>query len=167
MKIKTLTLNNIITKELAYVALFTTIAIIAPFAGNQMITGPVVNATLFLSVLFAGLQGAIMVALFPSIIAIFTGILPFAMIPMIPFIIIGNILLVAVFYSFKENFFKGVVLASFAKFLFLYLLSILLFNILKISVINSQMIAIMGWLQLLTALLGGVLAYSVFFVIKR
>jgi riboflavin transporter len=79
----------------------------------------------------------------------------------VPFIIIGNIILVFVFDRFKKDFWKGVILSSFSKFLFLYLSSFVISEILFPEKMARIATTMMGYPQLVTALLGGLIAYFV------
>ncbi len=161
MKTKTIALKKILTTEMAYFAIFFSAVLFAPLIGVQAITGPIVNAILFLAVIFIGVRGAVLIALFPSIIALSVGLLPPAIAPMIPFIISGNVILVVVFNHFYKSFWKGVFLASYLKFLFLSLSSLVVVNFLTNEIIAKQMLVMMSCPQLITALAGGVIAHAV------
>jgi len=160
MKIKTIALSEIKTKEITLFFGLLFVASIVPLIGSQAVTGPVVNATLFLATVFIGIQGAVGIALFPSIVALSTGMLPAATFPLVPFIMTGNVILVLVFKYFSQNFWKGVIFASFAKFLFLYAASFLVLNNLLEGAVLGQVSVMMSWPQLLTALTGGVIAFG-------
>lgn len=148
---KCLTDNRVALTTVVQFVVLLSVSILAPFIHSQIITGSIVNALLFISVLTVGLNGALLLCLIPSIFALLAGTLSPAFSPLIPFIIVANILLVVSFsYLKKRNYWVGVISASLLKFLFLLVTSA---SILKI--INP----IFSWLQLLTALIGGVLAY--------
>ncbi len=157
MKTQIINLQNVSYFFTSLVMIF--MVTLVPFTGSQFVTGPIVNAILFLSVLFLGIRVAILIAIVPSIIALFTGLLPFLLAPMIPFIITGNIILVLTFNNFKDSFLKGVLIASFLKFLFLFISGLLIIN----EVIIASM---MGWAQLFTALTGGIIAYILYRLLK-
>ncbi len=162
MKIKTISLKKVLTFEMACFAVLFSGVLFAPLVGVQAITGPLVNAALFLAVIFTGVQGAILIAFFPSVVALVSGFLPAVMAPMIPFIVTGNIILVLVFNHFQENFWKGVVFASFSKFLFLSLSSFAVVNLIANETFARQATVMMSWSQLATALVGGLVAYIAF-----
>jgi len=148
---KTLIVNN---KAFAFsqFIVFVLIATFAPLLKQQMLTGPIVNATLFLSTIYLGSQAGIMVGLIPSIISLSVGLLPLALTPMIPFIMVSNALLILTFsYLKNKNFWLAMITASVLKFAFLYTTS---FNI------APKLAFMMGIPQLLTALVGGLIAYS-------
>ena len=133
---------------------------VAPLVKQQLIVGPIVNATLFISAATLGTAGAIMVGLVPSVISISVGLLPAILAPVIPFIMISNALLVSVFAIFrKRNFFLGIVAASVVKYLFLYATSSMVISLLLKKEVASSVAQMMSWPQLVTALAGGVLAW--------
>ncbi len=170
MRIKEIALKKVLSKEMVMFLSLSIVSIFAPFFGAQAVTGPLVNATLFLAVIFLGVKGAVLIALFPSIIALAVGFLPFIMAPFVPFIITGNIILVLVFNYFHKNFWKGIILASFFKFLFLLVSAYAMSHFLLSGKLANQITTIMSWPQFATALVGGVIAYfvlQVFQLIKR
>jgi len=64
-----------------------------------------------------GVDFAILIGLIPSVIALGVGLLPAVLVPMVPFIMISNTLLVVCFaYLRKKNYWLGVVVSSFLKF---------------------------------------------------
>lgn len=133
---------------------------IAPMFPWQQITGPIVNAILFIAVMLVGVHYGIVLALVPSVIALTTGFLILPLAPMVPFIMIANCILVVTFNYFKDkNYWTGVVVASVFKFLFLYAISSL--------IISGPISLMMSWPQLFTALAGGVIAYGFLKFIKR
>ena len=136
------------------------IATVAPLLNQQAITGPIVNATLFISVILLGVQNAILVSLIPSLIALSVGLLPSFLAPMIPFIMVGNIVLIMVFdYLKNKSFWLRMILASVSKFIFLLSTSSLVISLISKEEIISKVSIMMGWSQLLTALAGGFIAY--------
>lgn len=166
MRSKTIVFRNIITKEAISFVFLTGAAVLAPLLGVQAVTGSVVNATLFLGVLLTGVQGAVFVAIFPSLIALSSGLLPPVLAPMVPFIIMGNVILIFTFDHFKNHFLRAVLVSSFLKFVFLYSSSILVVDLIAKEAIASNAALMMSWPQLLTALLGGLIAGCVSGVLK-
>ncbi|MFA6511636.1 MAG: ECF transporter S component [Patescibacteria group bacterium] len=145
------------------------VATIAPMLiHQQFITGPIVNAVLFLAVAYLGTQNAMLIGLFPSVIALTVGTLPAVLAPMVPFIIIGNTLLVLAFSVMqKKHYWQGVLVASAVKFAFLYATSSLVINLLMQKTVAMQVSAMMNWPQLITALMGGILAYLVLHLTRQ
>ncbi len=173
--IKTTTLQKIDSIKIAQFASFSTVAIGLPFfVHNQLITGSIINAMLILALMLLGIRSAIFLALFPSVVALSSGLLPALLAPIIPFIMISNILLVVVL-DYSLNLFKkervgyvsGVVIGAFIKFSFLYL-SV---NIIAELLVKKEMIVkvaqIMSSMQFFTALAGGVIALSVLGLMGR
>jgi len=136
------------------------VAVIAPLFRQQAVTGPIVNAALFASVVLLGVQSGILVALIPSLIALSVGLLPPVLAPMVPFIMVGNTILVITFNCLKEeNYWLGVAAASVLKFIFLFATSSIMIDLLLKKEIASKIAIMMSWPQLLTALTGGLIAY--------
>lgn len=170
-KIKTLSLplTSFKTKDIAWtisliLAIVITPAILAHTTQNQWLTGTIVNAILFLAAYKLKLVNAILVAIIPSTIALTRGLLPLPMAMLIPYIILSNTILITIFSTFKKRILPGVLLASFAKFSFLYLV---IFFMAK--ELNTTFILMFQWPQLITALAGGFLALSIIklFLIKK
>ncbi len=149
--------KEIVTTSIKFTVLIG-IATLAPLLGNQFITGPLVNATLFLSVLLIGIKGAVMLAVVPSLIALSTGLLPAILAPIIPFIMTGNIFLVMVFDKLKNSYWIAIISASLIKFIFLFATSSIVANIILKDDIAVKAAAMMSWPQLATALAGGLIA---------
>ncbi|MFH1749901.1 MAG: ECF transporter S component [bacterium] len=169
-KIKELVIPRINTKKLIQFSALLGIATVAPIllSHQQIISGPIVNATLMISVVLLGTESAILVGLVPSIIALSVGLLPVVLAPMIPFIMLSNVVLVIVFGCiYKKNYWTGLISASVVKFLFLFTTSSVVINLLIKTELAKQVGLIMSWPQLLTALAGGILAFGFLKIIKR
>lgn len=168
-KIATLTSTKItaISTRIAIGFGLLTVGFIAPLIGNQLITGTIVNATLISAAVLLGLPEAILLAFGPSVISLAIGKLPLALAPMLPSIMIGNILLIVIFklISNRSSFLAAIV-ASVAKFALIFATATML-----VYFINSgpiiKIASMMGWIQLATALLGSALALSILTVTKQ
>lgn len=144
------------------------VAVIVPMFHNQLATGPIVNAVLFISAVILGLDKTLFICLIPSVIAMSVGLLPPVLAPMVPFIMISNVLMVfSFFYIKKMNYWVAMVSASFIKFVFLYAASFAVVNLVIKKDLATAIITMMSWPQLLTALAGGVLAYFFLKFIKK
>ncbi|HNP79243.1 MAG TPA: ECF transporter S component [Candidatus Pacearchaeota archaeon] len=158
--------NKVNTLFLTKTFILMSILIFAPLLKNQMITGPIVNFVLFLSVVSLGRNTSLGLCVFPSIISLFTGILNIALAPVIPFIILSNMVLVMSFDYLKNNLYKGIILSALFKFAFLFLTSSM-----AISMINNSLAkkaAVMfSYPQFFTALAGGALAILVLKIINN
>jgi len=167
-QVKALTIKKEKVVALVQFAGLMGIAIAAPLFHNQPITGPIVNAVLFISVVLLGTQGAILIGLIPSLIALSSGFLPPILAPMIPFIMIGNTILIMVFGYLKErNYWLGAISASVLKFLFLFGTSSIVINLLLKKEVAPKVAMIMSWPQLSTALAGALIAYLILKGIKK
>lgn len=137
----------------------------------QPVTGPLVNALLLLTVEWLGLSQAISVGMVTPLGAALRGVLPLPLVVMIPFIALGNAVLVSVYARLRERG-RGLALVAgaVAKFLLLYGTVTLLGaypTSLEIGgrvqqvLIPQAMRHMMGWPQLATALAGGLIAFGV------
>lgn len=148
------------TYSLVWLVSLTGIAAVAPLFHQQAITGPVVNATLFLAIAILGFKKGIFIGLIPSVIALSVGTLPAALSPVVPYIMISNVILMFIFSFLKDkNFWLAVALSSLAKFLFLFSASSLVIDLLLKKELAENVISMMNWPQLITALAGGALAW--------
>jgi len=144
------------------------IAIIAPLFHQQMVTGPIVNATLFVSAIILGREMGIFIGLIPSVIALSVGTLPPALAPMVPYIMMSNAVLILTFYFFKDvNYWLAVAVASFFKFLFLFATSSIVVGLLLNKHLADSVSMMMSYPQLLTALAGGILAKIFLFFFQK
>ncbi len=167
-KVKVLGLQNVKVKMLAQFASLLAIAVILPLFHQQWLTGPLVNAILFIAVVLLGSQNAIIMGLLPSTIALAAGLLPAVLAPMVPFIIISNTIMIVAFDKAKDkNFWVGIVGASVLKFIFLWSTSYLVIHLLLKKEIAAKVSAMMSWPQLVTAIAGGVIAYVFLKSIKK
>ncbi|MDP2950864.1 MAG: iron hydrogenase, partial [bacterium] len=147
---------------------FLAISVVAPLFDCLSITGTIVNAMLFLAVLFLPIEGALMLCLLPSLIALSVGTLPVALAPMVPFIMTSNAILVVIFAFLKEkSFLLGVIGASLLKFAFLFSTSYLVLGLITQKQIAQKVAQMMSYPQLITALVGGLLAWLTIKTFKR
>lgn len=140
------------------------VATLAPVLGahQQWLTGPIVNATLYLTVIFNGSSEALLVGMIPSTIALSVGLLPAVLAPMIPFIILGNSLLSLTFDKLRRtNFLAAVVIASFLKFAFLFSTSSVVTKLILKKEVALSAARMLSWPQFFTALAGGIIAYGI------
>ncbi len=158
--------NNIKTlilrRDMVLIVALTGVAAIAPLFGQQLVTGTIVNATLFLAVLFSGFRAAAAVAVVPSMIALAAGTLPAAMAAMVPYIMASNIALAGIFaLSRRFGYWAAVSVAVLAKFAILVLSAAAVLTAITHGSVQLALASMMGWPQLITAILGGVVAYGI------
>ena len=139
----------------------------------QIITGPLVNAILILTLLIFGVRHAIVIATIPSIMALSGGLLPVVLAPVVPFIMFGNMILILCvdwccnnFKDKRKGYWSGVILGASLKFLFLFLSVNIISGLLIKQELAIKVAQMMSWPQLYTALLGGVIAWGVWKKIK-
>ncbi|MBS4014948.1 MAG: iron hydrogenase [Candidatus Latescibacteria bacterium] len=165
--------DNILSREKTFVvakfAIILGLSILAPLFKIQMITGPMVNALLFIATVILGPYSAILIGLLPSAFSLAVGLLPGVLVLMIPFIMISNAILILTFNYFqKKNYWLGMVSASILKYAFLFITSQILINFLMRGVPTAKVVVVMmSWPQLITALIGGIIAYFFLKFIKR
>ena len=148
-------------------------------AGGQWLTGSCVNGVLAVAVLIVGLPGGLTVALLSPIFAFLFGIAPNPV--TVPVIMIGNCVFVVLLYvCCKGRWIQkacGLLAAAIAKFAALYTLvnwvvcgvaaDVLLAQKLLKQPMLLALPASFGFLQLFTALIGGVLALLIVPVLKK
>ncbi len=144
-------------------AILLAIALVFQMGGfPQFITGPLVNTVLYLAAMVVGWQGGILIGILTPVIASMRGILPPPLTPLIPFIALGNAILVILFFWLQfKNKIAGIIVASVVKFL-------LLVSAVKLLVQVPPAIAkMMSIPQLITALAGGVIALMLAHFFKK
>ena len=149
------------------VVIYSTIGFFLPFlVGHpQIVVGVIVNSLLILSALNLQKYKLLPLVIMPSLGALSRGILfgPFTLylLYFIPFIWIGNSILVFAFKHFnlkeKRNYFVTLFAGSFLKAAFLFSIAYLFVSIKLVPVV---FLTAMGVMQLTTALMGGVVAYG-------
>ncbi len=165
-----------ITRTAAFVALLVVVQGATAALGNTIVTGTLVNALLISAVMTGGLWSGIFVAVVSPVMAKLIGIGPLW--SLIPFIAAGNLVLVIVWhfvggssriprYAARIMALTG---AAAAKFLVLYLGIVKIAVPLLLKLPDPQATVISGMFsvpQLITALLGGIVALPVLAAIKR
>ncbi|GLC79285.1 GTPase [Lacrimispora brassicae] len=144
--------------------------------GSTIVTGSAVNMILIISVMIAGLSSGLTVAVISPIFAKFLGIGPLWL--LIPFIVAGNIVLVLIWHFLgNRRFGKSVTVyiltltvAAVSKFLMLYIgiVAIAIPHLMNLP--EKQATTISGMFsipQLLTALIGGVIATIIIPLLKN
>ncbi len=154
----------VLVNRLTIFATLLAVATVAPVLGthHQWLTGPIVNATLYLTVILNGTSDALLVGMIPSTIALSVGLLPTVLAPMIPFIILGNALLSLTFDKLRRtNFLAAVVIASFVKFAFLFSTSSVVTRLILKKEVALSAARMLSWPQFFTAFAGCLSAYVV------
>jgi hypothetical protein len=161
-KVKTLSQTLFFPWEISLSILAFAIPLV--IAGPQWLTGTIVNSFLFIFVARSS-NKILPVVILPSIGAFLHGVifgpLTFFLFYFLPFIWIGNYLLVKIFQKLNEkkvNFFLAVFLSSVLKAGFLYSAAVGFF---QLKIVPAIFLKAMGLVQFFTALAGGILAYFV------
>jgi len=127
-------------------------------AHNQIIVGTVVNSLLFFTASNIEKRYHWLVAVFPSILALFQGFLfgsfTIFLAYFLPFIWVGNYLLMTVSEKFKKNSNIALFVSPVVKSLFLFSIAFILVNT---HFVPRIFLTSMGIFQLLTAVFGGIL----------
>jgi ABC-type Co2+ transport system permease subunit len=134
---------------------------------------------LLLTVLIVNPIGAVILGCITPIMALIRGQLPSVLAPAVPFIMIGNALLVLIFafllkrIQFQKNNFVliryGLALffAAFIKFIWLALAARLILPIIIGLQIPRKFITVMTFPQLITAIAGGIFAFCLYELLVR
>ncbi|MCD6149514.1 hypothetical protein J7J13_01870 [bacterium] len=173
LKEKVLTLTNT-AQAVRFLGLASVITIVPFLIHSQWITGSVVNAVLIATLFLVGIRGAIVLALVPSMIALSSGLLPAVLAPVIPFIMIGNVILILtvdfIYRQFKnkstclpmrqKGFWLGVTAGALLKFLFLFASVNIISQLLIKQELVIKVVQMMSWPQFYTAMIGGAIAWA-------
>ena len=130
---------------------------------NQAITGPIINAILFLIAVFLGAKSAIIAGAFSATSALLRGVLigPFtpALAPMVPFIIAGNAIMILGFeFAKKRHMLIGIATGSLLKYAFISYAAHAIVN--SRVALPAPILQAMGTTQFFTAITGGLIAYT-------
>ncbi|MFC1678415.1 iron hydrogenase [Patescibacteria group bacterium] len=169
------TMARVDAQAIAQFLALAAIATLLPFLIHlQWATGPIVNAVLIIALFLIGVRSALVLCLVPSLMALAGGLLPAILAPVVPFIMIGNVIFVLtvdwLYHTIKSDFrgfWIGVGVGAGLKFLFLFS-SITFIGKLPIKQELAMKVAqMMSWPQFATALAGGLIAWAVLKWLKR
>lgn len=141
------------------------IAFFIPFliGHPQILVGTIVNAMLIVSALELNTKKTLPIIFAPSLGVLARGLIfgpftPFLAI-MIPFIWVGNTILVVgiKFLNKKTNYWLALGLATGAKVGFLFSIAL---TLVSLSILPAMFLIVMGEMQLLTAISGGIVAFG-------
>lgn len=145
------------------------------FAG-QYITGSLVNCVLAVAALFGGIWSGVIVACISPFCAFLLGIGP-KLIQIVPCIALGNLTFVVILNLLARKWEKpwlkagALAVAAFGKFLVLFTAVVKVVIPVMSDALKPAQIAtfttMFSWPQLVTALLGGALAYLILPVLKK
>jgi hypothetical protein len=159
------------TKFITRTALLLAVAIAFQLLGrvlgpyNNFIVGPVVNAVLIVATAIAGIWSGVAIAVIVPLVSAFTN--KAAIAPLVlafsPFIIIGNIIIAAAFAILnRKSKIAAIIIGAVVKFAFLFAAISIFTSIVKMKPqIAATLTNLFSWPQLVTALVGGVIALVV------
>jgi len=162
-------LTNIKAIEVAEFLILSAVVVFLPFVVHQQwLTGPIMNAVLILTLFLVGIRAALVLALIPSLMALSGGLLPAILAPVVPFIMISNVILIIcldwfnqVFKDKPTGYWLGLITGASLKFLFLFLSVGFIGKLLLKQELLPKVAQMMSWPQLVTALIGGILAWLI------
>ncbi len=168
-------LERINVRSLANFIALSSVAIFLPFVIHlQWMTGPIVNMILILTLFLVGVRSALVLCLVPSLMALSGGLLPLVLAPIVPFIMLGNVILVLSvdwFYNnsvnYASGYFWGVIVGAGLKFIFLFFSVNFISHLLIKQELVIKVAQMMSWTQFATAVSGGLLAWMVLKWLKR
>jgi hypothetical protein len=150
------------------------IAMLLPFFIHiQWITGVVVNALLIIVLFISGIRSALILSIVPSLMALSSGLLPIFLAPIIPFIMLGNIVFVSViqkiYYSSYGilGYWIGIFLGAALKAFLIFLPSMLMLKVFLNRSFTIKIIQLLSINQFITAIAGGLLAWIFLKWLKR
>lgn len=164
--------------QITYAAVLTAMLVLLQSttkAGGQFVTGSCVNAVLAIGTLFSGVWTGLTIAVISPFLAFLLGIGP-QVIPIVPAIAAGNAVYVFLLHCLclKKNgpvwwHGIGVVCAAICKFAVLYLIvAQILCRVLPLAEKQIAVFTTMfSWPQLITALIGGVVAMLIVPVLRK
>lgn len=154
---------NKTTKTLTRTAILLAVALVFQFVKmGQLITGSGINAVLIIAAQICGLPWAAAIGFITPFMSVVLGVHPPAMIPVVPFIVVGNVLYAAAYSLLKKRTrIGGVGFAALLKFGLLYS------AVNYFLTVKPPIKVALSFPQLLTALIGGSIALIILQVLKK
>jgi hypothetical protein len=171
------------TQYITRLVFFITLTLVIELLGlPQLFTGPLINTMLLLTTLVLQPAAGVILGVLTPTVAVLRGQLPPVLLPMVPFIMTANALLVLSFevirnllkhfvhakpILFSLNAWLALTVAAFLKFALLYLSAKLVLPLLLGRNLPGPFLAMMAFPQFLTALTGGVLALVIYSLLHQ
>jgi hypothetical protein len=157
-----ITKSNLFTYFLCYTIPFLV-------AQPQIITGSIINAIIFTASEKLDKKSLYPILILPSLGAVTHGILfgpqTFFLFYFLPFIWIGNYIQSAIFsVTKKQKYPIRIAMATMAKCLPLFIVANIYF---QMNIVPNLFVTSMGFIQLITSLIGGLLAYFILQYLKK
>jgi hypothetical protein len=137
---------------------------------NNFIVGPLVNACLLVSTAIAGVWSGIIISVATPFTSLINNHAPVAaaLLPFAPFVAAGNMVYVLSYYLMRrKNAAVGIAAGAVLKFAFLYAAINIFLQVFSFPKFAKVLTVLFGWPQLLTAILGGVIALAVIKALKN
>lgn len=137
---------------------------------SNFIVGPLVNACLLVSTALAGVWSGLFISVVSPFSSLINNHAPVAaaLLPFAPFVAAGNAVYVLSYYLLrKKSAAAGVGVGAVLKFGFLYLAINIFLQLFSFPKFAKVLLALFGWPQLITALLGGIIGLAVIKVLKK
>ncbi len=162
-------------KALSQFIILASLALFVPFFIHaQWLTGTIVNAILILTLFLVGVRSALVLCVVPSLMALAGGLLPIVLAPVLPFIMLSNMILILsidYFYLHIKNnqiaYWPGLLAGSFLKFLFLFLSVNTVSHLLIKQALVVKIVQMFSYSQFYTAIIGGIIAGIILLRLKR
>jgi hypothetical protein len=159
-----------ITRTSLLLALVITIQLAGRLLPNSsFIVGPLVNACLLVSTALTGVWSGIIIAVVSPFASLINNHAPVAaaLLPFAPFVALGNAVYILSYYLLKKKSpVAGVAIGSVLKFAFLYSAINIFLQVFSFPKFAKVLTFLFGWPQLITALIGGIIALAVIKILK-
>ncbi len=146
------------------------LAFAIPFfvSGPQWLTGTLVNTLLLTTAMRVPKKDWFLTAVLPSLAAVSHGLVlgkftPF-LLYFLPFIWLGNLILMNVFLLINKPSYLGILLGAISKSVVLYFSALIFF---RLNIVPALFLTSMGLIQFVTAVTGGTIALLVVKVINH
>ncbi len=141
---------------------------LVPYLGqyNNFVVGPLVNASLLIAAATVGIWGASAIAVLAPIGAMLTGAsMP---VPFVPIVAVGNLIIVISFYMLRKHKVAGIAVGAVLKTGFLTAAVMTFVGIMNMpDKKESALMFSFTWPQLVTAIVGGIIALTVIKALEK
>lgn len=169
------------TRQITQTGILLAVCIASQFFKNLSVyvTGPIVNTAIIIAVLAVGLAGGLIISIVAPVTAYFIAASPIiSAIPLVlPMIMLGNCILAVLVWLFDKKFtfparlIAGMIAGSLLKAAFMALATVKVLFSLFGSALSEKQLALgkitFSATQLITALLGSVLAFIIWIPLKK
>lgn len=168
-------MNNKKLRIIVRTALLLALLVVVQIAGrnipnNNFIVGPLVNMILLVAAINVGLGSGLTLAILSPFFSLINNHAPVAtaLLPFTPVIAVANVILVIAFYFlYNKNKYAAIGAAAVLKFGFLFFAIRVFLQIFDFPKFATKLIALFSWPQLITAMIGGILAIPVIYSLSK